>query len=109
MNKPSAKSSISWLSSLSIRDRTLLIPGLILITSIGIFTVGKQTLNHSLHNQLEKQTQSQLAVAQLNYDQDSQEIARSLYILAENPFVRQKLRDYSSGQQRDFPPRYTNF
>lgn len=100
MQKSASKSqnSLSWLSALSIRDRTLLIPVLIFLTSIGIFTVGRQALNQSLHDQLRKQTQSQLAVAQLNYEQDRKEIGRSLYLVADNPFIIQKSQQYSSGK-----------
>ncbi|MGK7932997.1 MAG: methyl-accepting chemotaxis protein [Microcystaceae cyanobacterium] len=98
MQKSSPQSSPSWLSSFSIRDRMLLIPGSIVIASLLVLFAGRQVLNKSLQDQLKEQTRSQLAVAKLNYDHDSQEIARSLYILAENPLVRQKVRDHASGK-----------
>ncbi|MGK7943969.1 MAG: methyl-accepting chemotaxis protein [Microcystaceae cyanobacterium] len=58
MQKSSPKSYLRWLSFLSIRDRTLLIPVLIILASVGILIGGKSTLNQSLNSQL--RTQSQL-------------------------------------------------
>ncbi len=89
---------LAWLSNLSIRDRTLLIPVLIFLSSLGILGIGQTALNRSLREQLKSQTQSQLAVTQINYQKDIEVMKASFMSLSENPLIIEKVTNYVNGQ-----------
>ncbi|HAC65344.1 MAG TPA: chemotaxis protein [Cyanothece sp. UBA12306] len=85
-------------SDLPISQKTQLVTALVVVSIGGFIGLGSQSLVSSLRSQLRYQTQSQLAVTELNYNRDLEDMGLGFTSTATNPNILQATLNYANGK-----------